>query len=96
MSFRGAESVPIINTIYPGFTVVAFNALIAPAGTPPAILEKLSADVTAIVATPQFIERTKALGIKSWGSTPAELDAWFAKETEKWVAIAKAANLKAE
>ena len=45
----GAENLPVIDKTYPGFTVVAFNALIAPAGTPPAVLEKLSADVRAVV-----------------------------------------------
>jgi tripartite-type tricarboxylate transporter receptor subunit TctC len=92
----GAESVAVIDKTYPGFTVVAFNAVIAPAGVPPAILEKISADVRAIVTSPLFAERTKPLGINAWGSTPKELDTWFAAETEKWAAIAKAANLKAE
>jgi len=92
----GAESVAVIDKSYPGFTVVAFNAVIAPAGVPPAILEKISADVRAIVTSQLFAERTKPLGISTWGSTPKELDAWFAAETEKWAAIAKAANLKAE
>jgi tripartite-type tricarboxylate transporter receptor subunit TctC len=92
----GAENAPIIARTYPGFTVVAFNAVIAPAGTPPAVLEKLSADVRAVVTSPAFAERTRALGINAWGTTPKELDAWFAKETERWSEIAKAANLKAE
>ena len=92
----GAESVPVIDKTYPGFTVVAFNAVIAPAGTPAAVLEKLSADVRAVVTSPAFAERTRALGINAWGSTPKELDAWFASETAKWAEIAKAANLKAE
>jgi len=92
----GAESVPVIDKTYPGFTVVAFNAVIAPAGTPAAVLEKLSADLRAVVTSPAFAERTRALGINAWGSTPKELDAWFASETAKWAEIAKAANLKAE
>jgi len=92
----GAESVPVIDKTYPGFTVVAFNAVIAPAGTPAAVLEKLSADLRAVVTSPAFAERTGALGINAWGSTPKELDAWFASETAKWAEIAKAANLKAE
>jgi tripartite-type tricarboxylate transporter receptor subunit TctC len=92
----GAESVAVIDKTYPGFTVVAFNAVIAPAGVPPAILQKISSDVRAIVTSPLFAERTKPLGINAWGSTPHALDVWFAAETEKWAAIAKAANLKAE
>jgi tripartite-type tricarboxylate transporter receptor subunit TctC len=92
----GAEGVAVIDKTYPGFTVVAFNAVIAPAGVPPAILEKISSDIRAIVTSPAFAERTKPLGINTWGSTPHALDVWFAAETEKWAAIAKAANLKAE
>jgi tripartite-type tricarboxylate transporter receptor subunit TctC len=92
----GAENLPVIGKTYPGFSVVAFNAVIAPAGTPAAILDRLSADISAIVTSPVFAERTKALGINAWGATPKELDAWFARETEKWAEIAKAANLKAE
>jgi tripartite-type tricarboxylate transporter receptor subunit TctC len=92
----GAEKVPIIAATYPGFSVVAFNAVIAPAGTPPALLGKIATDVRAVVASSAFAERTAPLGINAWGSTPQELDAWFARETEKWAEIAKAANLKAE
>lgn len=79
-----------------GKPVVAFNAVVAPAGVPPAILEKVSADVRAIVTSSTFAERTRALGINAWSTTPQELDAWFAKEISKWAGIAKAANLKAE
>jgi tripartite-type tricarboxylate transporter receptor subunit TctC len=92
----GAEAVPVIDKTYPGFTVVAFNAVIAPAGTPAAVLDKLSAEIRAVVTSPVFAERTRALGINAWGTTPKELDAWFAAETAKWAEIAKAANLKAE
>jgi tripartite-type tricarboxylate transporter receptor subunit TctC len=92
----GAEQTRTIAETYPSFVVVAFNAMIAPAGVPAPILEKVSSDVRAIVTSSVFAERTKALGINNWGSTPAELDAWFASETTKWAEIAKAANLKAE
>jgi len=92
----GAETVPTIAETYPPFNVVAFNAVIAPAGTPPALLERISADIRAVVTSQAFAERTKSLGINCWGTTPKELDAWFAKETEKWADLAKAANIKAE
>jgi tripartite-type tricarboxylate transporter receptor subunit TctC len=92
----GAEQGPVIADTYPGFNVVAFNAVIAPAGTPEAVLKKISEDVTFVVRSALFAEKTRHLGISSWGSSPAELDAWFAKEMVKWVEIARAANLKAE
>ena len=92
----GAEKVPVIAATYPGFSVVAFNALIAPAGTPPALIEKISAEVRAVVTSAAFAQRTAPLGIAAWGSTPKELNAWFATETVKWAEIAQAADLKAE
>ena len=70
----------MIDKTYPGFTVVAFNAVIAPAATPPAVLEKLSADIRAVVTSPEFAERTRALGINAWARRRRELDAWFASE----------------
>jgi len=92
----GAENVPTISETYPGFNVVAFNAVIAPNGVPSELLERISSDVRAVVTSPAFAERTRALGINAWGNTPKDLDAWFVAETGKWAAIAKAANLKAE
>ncbi|HMK81823.1 MAG TPA: tripartite tricarboxylate transporter substrate-binding protein [Xanthobacteraceae bacterium] len=92
----GAESVPVIATTYPGFSVVAFNALIAPGATPPALVERISAEVRAVVSSPEFAERTRPLGINAGGNTPKELNAWFAQEVEKWAEIAKAADVKAE
>jgi tripartite-type tricarboxylate transporter receptor subunit TctC len=92
----GAETVPTIAETHPGFNVVAFNAVIAPKGVPAEMLARLSSDISAVVTSQAFAERTRALGIAAWGSTPSELDAWFAKETAKWAEIAKAANVKAD
>jgi len=92
----GAETTPTIARSFPGFNVIAFNAMIGPAGIPPAVLKKLAADIGAVVDSPEFAERTRSLGIDARSNTPAELDAWFAKEIDKWAEIARAANLKAE
>jgi len=81
---------------YPGFEVMAFNALVAPAGVPAAVLDKLSADIRAVVNSEAFRERVKNLGINAYGNTPAELDAWMAREIARWQQVAKAANLKAD
>jgi len=91
-----APQVPTIAETYAGFNVVAFNAAIAPAGVPAPILDKLSADIRAVVTSSEFEDKTRHLGINAWGSTPPQLEAWFRKEIDKWAEIAKAANLKAE
>jgi tripartite-type tricarboxylate transporter receptor subunit TctC len=92
----GAEKAPTIAQTFPGFNVVAFNAMIGPAGIPAPVLDKLSAYIGAVVDSPEFAERTRSLGIDARSSTPHQLDVWFAKEMEKWAEIAKEANLKAE
>ncbi len=75
---------------------MAFNAIVAQGGTPAPIVEKLSADIRAIVASDAFLDRVKNLGINAYGNTPAELGAWMAKEIARWQEVAKAANIKAE
>ena len=92
----GAEHAPTIAQTFPGFNVVAFNAMIGPAGIPAPVLDKLSTYVGAVVDSPEFAERTRSLGIDAKSMTPHQLDVWFAKELERWDAIAKEANIKPE
>ena len=92
----GAANVPTIAETYPGVEVIAFNAIVAAGGTPAPIVEKLSADIRAIVASEAFREKTKNLGINAYGNTPAELSAWMRREIERWKEVARAANIKAE
>jgi tripartite-type tricarboxylate transporter receptor subunit TctC len=92
----GAEGRPTLAATYPGFNVVAFNAAVGPAGMPAPVLEKLSADIRAVVDSREFAEKTANLGIDTKGNTPAELDAWMRGEIEKWVRIVRDANIKGE
>jgi tripartite-type tricarboxylate transporter receptor subunit TctC len=91
-----ASDVPTIAETYPGFDVIAFNALVAPAGVPAPVLDKLSADIRAVVNSPEFADKVRNLGIFPLGNTPQELDAWMRKEIARWAEIAKAANIKAD
>ena len=54
---RDAPHVPTIAETYPGFDVIAFNALVAPAGVPAPVLDKLSADIRAVVNSPEFADK---------------------------------------
>ena len=91
-----APDVPTIAETYPGFDVIAFNALVAPAGVPAPVLDKLSSDIRAVVNSPEFADKVRNLGIFPRGNTPQELDAWMRKEIARWAEIAKAANIKAD
>jgi tripartite-type tricarboxylate transporter receptor subunit TctC len=92
----GAPDVPTMAETYPGFQVMAFNALVAPAGVPAPVLDKLSADIRAVVNSDGFRDRVKHLGINAYGNTPAELTAWMQSEIARWKEVAKAANIKAD
>jgi len=91
-----APQAPIIAETYPGFSVAAINAMYGPAGIPTPVLEKLSADLRAIVNSPAFAEKARHLGIAARGNTPAELDAWTRSEIARWAEVAKAANISAD
>jgi tripartite-type tricarboxylate transporter receptor subunit TctC len=91
-----APQVPSIAEAYPGFDVMAFNAVVAPAGVPAPVLDKLSADIRAVVNSKEFAQKVRHLGIFPFGNTPQELDAWMRREIARWREIATAANLKAD
>jgi len=91
-----APQVATIAETYPGFDVIAFNALVAPAGVPAPVLDKLSADIRLVVNSGEFADRVRHLGISPAGNTPQELDAWMRREMLRWGEIAKAANIKAD
>jgi tripartite-type tricarboxylate transporter receptor subunit TctC len=77
-----------------GITLGSWTALLAPAGTPPAIVARLSAEVTRIMALPEVRERLVTLYQEPVGSTPAELAATLETDLAKWRRIAKDSNFK--
>ena len=91
-----APNVATIAESYPGFDVIAFNALVAPAGVPAAVLDKASADIRGVINSPEFADKVRHLGIFPLGNTPQELGAWMREQIARWQEIAKAANIKAE
>lgn len=77
----------------PGFEVVAWNGLYAPAGTPQIVIDTLNAALHAVVADPELMRRALALGIDVHASTPAELDARMRSDIAKWGAVIARAHI---
>ncbi len=77
----------------PGFEASVWYALLAPAGTPPAIVSKLNAALNDYLKTEQAKEIFASLGIERAGGTAEELKAFIAAEVAKWGPIVKAANI---
>ena len=87
-------NVPAIAETYPGFDVSGFQGLIAPRKIPPPLLARISADVQAVVRSPEFGDKMKSIGGEASASTPEDLSAHIAREIAKWKEVAKAANIR--
>jgi tripartite-type tricarboxylate transporter receptor subunit TctC len=90
---QDAPQYPTLAETFPGFDVNAFQALAVPKGVPPAVIEKISADIRSVVSSPEFGEKVGPLGVFPKSTSPQQLDAIIRKEIERWAAIAKAANI---
>ena len=93
----GAAEVPTITEAggppVEGSTWVMF---LAPAGTPAAIVNRLSAETAKIVADPAIRQRFEQIGIDAAGTTPQETAKFLSDEIEKWGKVIRTANVKPE
>jgi len=80
----------------PGFDVVSWYALVAPAGTPPAIVAKVQTTVATALAKPDVKEKLAGLGAEPVGNTPAEFAAMQRAESARWQKLAREANIHAD
>jgi tripartite-type tricarboxylate transporter receptor subunit TctC len=81
---------------YPKLQAPFWLGVVAPAGTPPAIIEKLNAAFRDSLAQPETRARLANLGAEIKIGTPAEFGKLLANELAQWTAVAKAANIKVE
>jgi tripartite-type tricarboxylate transporter receptor subunit TctC len=79
-----------------GADVSSLYVLMAPASTPPAILQRISTDLTAILKEPETQQKIAALGITPGKSTLAEAKAQTHAEMARWRDVVKARSIKAE
>jgi tripartite-type tricarboxylate transporter receptor subunit TctC len=78
----------------PGYEVANWIGMVAPAGTPAAIVEKLHAEITALLDTPEVQKRFADQGAEAVRMSPAEFGAFMAKEIDKWGRVVKAGKIK--
>jgi len=87
-------NVPTVAETLPGVETVSRLGAIAPAGTPKAVLDKISADFNAIIRMEDVKERFRPFGMVPVGSTPEEFDAVIAKELAEWKDVLGRAGVK--
>jgi tripartite-type tricarboxylate transporter receptor subunit TctC len=79
---------------YPGFDMVSWQGLLAPAGTPPAAVERLNAEVVKVLKQPEIRDKIAGLGAEAVGNSPAEFARYLREETEKWGKVVRTAGIK--
>ena len=80
----------------PGYELMVWFGLVAPAGTPREIVQKLNAEVTRILAMPDVRERFQAQGVEPVGSTPEQFGEHIRAQMAKWSKVVQEAGVKAE
>lgn len=80
---------------YPGFEAVPWFGLLAPAGTPPAVVEKIYRETTQCLAIPQLRSQLERLGLDLIDNTPAEFAAVIKAEIPRWAVVIKSAGIRA-
>ena len=78
----------------PGYEAIGWFGTVAPAGTPPEIVERLNAEIRAALALPEIRERALAAGVEPFTNSPQEFAALIREETRKWAEVIRTAGVK--
>lgn len=89
-------ALPTLAETLPGFEMLSWLGLLAPAGTPPAIINRLNAETAKVLALPDVKALLAAEGFEIISGTPAEFGDYIKREIEKFTKLAKATGIKAE
>lgn len=89
--------VPTLADSLPGFDMVGWFAVVAPAGTPPAVIERVNRDIDALLADPDVAAKIATVGpIAAPGYSPAQTGAFLKAETARWATITKEIDILPE
>ncbi len=99
-SSKRAESLPNVPPMseagVPGYEALQWYGLLAPAGTPPEVVDKLQLAVNAALRTPDIKARLATDGAEAAGGTPSDFAKLIKDELVKWAEVARAANIRAD
>jgi tripartite-type tricarboxylate transporter receptor subunit TctC len=97
---KRSSAMPDVPTVaesgLPGFEAINWFGLMAPAGTPREIVDRLHAETAKALQDPDLRQKLAGLGVEIQPSTPQEFTALLRSETEKWAKVAKASGARAE
>jgi len=97
-TLRRNDALPDIPTIsesgLPGYEVSPAMGVLAPAATPPAVVEKLSGEIARILRLPEVAAQIRASGAEPVGNTPSEYAAYVKSEIAKWAKVVREAGIE--
>ncbi len=88
--------VPAVAETLPGFTNTTWFGLLAPAGTPRAVINRINTEMKRAVANPQFVKHLAVIGLEPASSSPAEFHDMIRTEIERWTNVIRAAGITAD
>jgi tripartite-type tricarboxylate transporter receptor subunit TctC len=97
-SLKCAAAAPDLPTMaesgFPDFDATGWFGLMAPAGTSPAVVDKIQRDAVSILSLPELRKKLDELGLEPIGNTPAEFAAAIKSEISQWAKVIKEAGIK--
>ena len=99
-STQRSATVPELPTLaeagLPGYSVMSWTGIIAPANTPPAVVNRLHTEIVSILKLPDVKSRFASIGAEPIGNTPEQFQEFVRTETARWAALIKAAGVQVE
>lgn len=99
-SLQRAKQLPEVPTVaesgFAGFKTLTWNGLVAPAGTPAAVINRVAAAVKDMLGSPETVARLQQMGVDPIGDTPAQFADTLKADLATWSEAARASNLKIE
>ena len=89
-------NVPLLAETMPGFLFSYWTGMVAPAGTPPAIVRRVSTEIAEGLKDPELSKRVHEASLEPIGSTPEETAAFFRSESERWGRVIRLTGIKEE
>jgi tripartite-type tricarboxylate transporter receptor subunit TctC len=90
---RRSPDLPTISETLPGYAINQWYGVLAPAGTPSNILDRLHKEIVRTVASPKVVQQFTNLGVDPTSNTPKEFSALIKSEMEKWAKVIRAAGI---
>jgi tripartite-type tricarboxylate transporter receptor subunit TctC len=89
-------NLPTVAETLPGYTVINWHGMVAPARTPPEVVNRVSQEVADALADPEIRGKIRAQGIEPLSSTPSAFATFMATESVRWAKVIQDAGIRIE